>query len=108
MLCDAIARAERGLVDADLGGRVIKQRIARKGQGKSGGIRALIAIRSAERAVFLYGFAKSERGNIASDKLAELKFYAGHWLALDDPPLDRAVADGDLQEVVCDQATEEA
>jgi len=108
MLCDAIARAEKGLVDANLGGRLIKQRVARRGQGGSGGFRTLIAIRSAERAVFLYGFAKSERGDIAPDKLAELKFYAGHWLALDDATLDRAVADGDLQEVVCDQATEEA
>src|SRR5437870_1028346 len=80
MLCDAIARAEKGLVDANLGGRLIKQRVARRGQGRSGGFRTLIAIRSAERAVFLYGFAKSERGDIAPDKLAELKFYAGHWL----------------------------
>jgi hypothetical protein len=46
-LCDAIARAEKGLVDADLGGRVIKQRVARKGHGKSGGFRTLIAIRRA-------------------------------------------------------------
>jgi len=29
----AIERAERGIVDADLGGGLIKQRVARQGQG---------------------------------------------------------------------------
>ena len=106
MLCDAIARAEKGLIDADLGGGLIKQRLARKGQGKSGGFRTLIAIRSDRRAVFLYGFAKSDRGNIAPDKLADLKFYAGHWLGLDDATVEVAVANGDLQEVFYGQATE--
>jgi hypothetical protein len=37
ILVDAVARAEKGQVDADLGGGVIKQRIARPGRGKSGG-----------------------------------------------------------------------
>jgi hypothetical protein len=45
-LCDAIQRAERGLVDADPGGCVIKQRIARKGQGKSGGFRSIVLFRN--------------------------------------------------------------
>jgi hypothetical protein len=36
-LREAIARAERGLIDADLGGGLIKQRVARQGQGRSGG-----------------------------------------------------------------------
>jgi hypothetical protein len=55
----AIENAERGLVDADLGGGVIKQRVARLGQGKSGGYRMLIGFRSKRMAVFLFGFAKS-------------------------------------------------
>ena len=72
-LCDAIERAERGLVDADLGGGIIKQRVARTGQGRSGGYRLLIAYHSGKRAVFLYGFAKSERDNIEADELETLK-----------------------------------
>ena len=44
-LCDAVERAERGLVDADLGGGVIKQRIAWRGQGRSGGFRTIVAFR---------------------------------------------------------------
>jgi hypothetical protein len=57
-LAEAILAAERGLVDADLGGGLIKQRIARPGQGKSGGFRTLIAYRRSERAVFLFGFCE--------------------------------------------------
>jgi hypothetical protein len=65
----AVARAERGLVDADLGGGVVKQRVARPGQGRSGGFRALIAYRARTRSVFLFGFAKSARGNVDDDEL---------------------------------------
>ncbi len=68
-LTDAIARAERGLLDADLGGGVIKQRVARPGQGRSRGWRVPVAYGTDERAVFLFGFAKSERDNITSDQL---------------------------------------
>lgn len=64
MMREAVERAARGLVDADLGGGIIKQRVARPGQGRSGGFRVLLAYRSGDRAVFLYGFAKGERDNI--------------------------------------------
>ena len=60
-LCDAVERAGRGLVDADLGGGVIKQRIARRGRGRSGGFRTIVVFRRGERAFFVHGFAKSDR-----------------------------------------------
>ena len=63
-LSEAVGRAERGLIDADLGSGIIKQRVARAGQGRSDGYRMLLAYRSGDRAVFLCGFAKSERENI--------------------------------------------
>ncbi len=69
-LMRAVRSAEDGLVDADLGGGLIKQRIARSGQGKSGGFRTIIAYRRGNRAVFLFGFAKSERENLDDDELA--------------------------------------
>jgi hypothetical protein len=69
-LCEAVDRAERGLIDADLGSGLIKQRVARPGQGRSGGFRTLLAYRAASRTVFVYGFAKSERGNIDPDERA--------------------------------------
>ena len=60
-LCEAIQRAGRGLIDADLGGGLIKQRVAREGQGRSGGYRMIVACQAEGRAVFLYAFAKNER-----------------------------------------------
>jgi hypothetical protein len=73
VLCNAIQDAERGLIAADLGGGVIKQRIARSGHGKSGGFRKLIGFRAGARAFFVHGFAKNEKGNIGRDELAALK-----------------------------------
>jgi hypothetical protein len=76
LLIEAIDRAEKGLIDADLGGGVIKQRVGRPGQGRSGGYRTLIAFRSGDRAVFVFGFAKNEQDNISRDNLRNL----GMWL----------------------------
>src|ERR1700681_309703 len=82
VLLDAISRAEKGQVDADLGGSVIKQRIARPGQGKSGGYRTIILFRQGERAVFVYGFAKSERATLNADEEKQFKEAARHVLRL--------------------------
>ena len=98
-LCDAIERAERGLVDADLGSGIIKQRGARTGQGRSGGYRLLIAYCSGKLAVFLYGFAKSERDNIESDELETLKEIGAAWLEAKKERLEYAIKEGILKEV---------
>ena len=82
-LSEAIQRAEKGLVDADLGGGVIKQRIARKGGGRSGGFRTIVLFRRGELAFFVYGFAKSDRGNLRPDELATFRLLADEYLALD-------------------------
>jgi hypothetical protein len=98
-LCGAVSDIERGLIDADLGGGVIKQRIARKGGGKSGGFRALILLRMGERAFFVHGFAKSDRDNLRDDELAALKKLAGEFLNYEEAALAKAVAGGTLTEV---------
>jgi len=98
-LLDAVACAERGQVDADLGGGVIKQRIAGSGQGKSGGYRTIIVFRRGERAVFVYGFAKNERENIRADEEKEFKESARYILGLTDRQLEELVKRGDLVEV---------
>lgn len=102
-LCEAIGRARRGLIDADLGRGVIKQRVARPGQGRSGGFRVLVAYRAGERAVFLYGFAKSERDNISARDLADWQARAQEVLRADDELIERNVADDHLREVYCEQ-----
>ena len=98
-LRDAIERAERGLIDADLGGGVIKQRVARTGQGRSSGYRMLIAYRSGSRAVFMFGIAKNDRGNIDEDELATLREIGEGWLAAQPEQLDNAIKEGILEEM---------
>lgn len=98
-LLDAIDRAERGLIDADLGSGVIKQRVARAGEGKSGGFRVIVFLRHGERAFFVHGFAKNEKDNIHQDELAVLKRLAMAMLAYDDAALELAMANGTLMEV---------
>jgi hypothetical protein len=98
-LAEAVSRAERGLIDADLGGGVIKQRVARPGQGRSGGFRVLIAYRAKTRSVFLFGFAKSERDNIDDDELATLRDVGQEFLEANEAALAEALAKGVLLEV---------
>ncbi len=98
-LLDAVSRAESGRIDADLGGGLIKQRVARQGQGRSGGYRMLVAFRVQGRAVFLYGFAKSERENIEPNELLSLRQIASLWLAAEPEKIALAVAHGALQEI---------
>ena len=97
-LAEAVTRAGEGLVDANLGGGIIKQRVARKGQGRSGGYRTLIAYRVGDFAVFLFGYAKSERANISDDELSGLQIIAGQWLG-DEGRLNKDLVAGILIEV---------
>ena len=105
-LSEAIERAGRGLIDADLGGGIIKQRVARSGQGRSGGYRMLVAYREGIRAVFLYAFAKNERENINPDEVLAFREIGAAWLAADARRLAQALEDGRLQEVTNDENNE--
>lgn len=95
----AAERAEQGHIDADLGGQLIKQRVARRGEGRSGGYRTLIAFHAPSRSVFLYGFAKNEKENISDDELDDLKKLTRLLLSYDDGQLDQAMAAKELVEV---------
>ncbi|HJZ42269.1 MAG TPA: type II toxin-antitoxin system RelE/ParE family toxin, partial [Hyphomicrobiaceae bacterium] len=99
----AVRSAEEGLVDADLGGGLIKQRVARPGQGKSGGFRTIIAYRRGDRAVFLFGFAKSERENLDDDEVAYWQRVGRTYLGLDDDGIEAAIAGAELAEVSYDE-----
>jgi len=101
-LCSAIAGAACGLIDADLGGGVMKQRIAREGAGKSGGFRTIVLFRRGERAFFVHGFAKNEQDNIRDDELAAFRLLAAEMLAYDDKALARAIGNGTLMELTRD------
>jgi len=94
--------ASQGIIDADLGGGIIKHRIARPGAGSPAGSGQSFCSRSA-RLLFVYGFAKSERSNIESDELKAFRKLASVMLAYDEEALTAAVGEGALMEVMCDQ-----
>ena len=98
-LREAIERAEQGLIDADLGGGLIKQRVARPGRGRSGGYRMIVGYRVKDRAVFLLGFAKNERENIEDNELLSLRETAERWLAADASRIKKELELGNLQEI---------
>jgi hypothetical protein len=104
-LCKAITDAEKGLISADLGGGVIKQRVAREGEGKSGGFRTMVLFRTGTRAFFVYGFAKNERDNIDHHELTEFKRLAAIMLNYSDVELDCAIKRNVLAEVIYEDKT---
>ncbi len=98
-LMAAVDEMERGLIDADLGGHVLKKRVALAGRGKSGGVRTLLAYKVGNKAFFVYGFAKNARANISTEELKALKHLAKALLGYSDKALTEAIEYGALIEV---------
>jgi len=101
-LCAAVAEMVQGLVDADLGGGVVKKRVGLAGRGKRGGARTLVATNKGSRWFFVFGFEKSTRANISDDELEALQDIARDLLARTGQQLDLAVEDGTLEEICHD------
>jgi len=99
MLSNTVEQMERGLIDADLGGNLFKQRLALPGRGKSGGARTIVATRFAGMLVFLYGYEKSERDNIAKRELQLYQEIARVLLAMTEDEVAIAIALRKLTEV---------
>lgn len=96
-----------GSYDADLGGGVFKQRVAREGGGKSGGFRTIILFRVGSHSFFAHGFAKSDKANVSAKELKALKRLAGVLLGFSDAQLEAAQAAGELIEVESNDGDEE-
>ena len=98
-LLDATKEMVSGLIDADLGGYVLKKRLALRGRGKSSGARTIVATKFGVRWFFLFGFDKNERSNIDSDELKSLQQLALTLLSFDTTQLANALSDGQLIEL---------
>ena len=98
-LCEAVREMEAGLYEANLGGGLLKKRIARPGQGKSGGFRTLVAMNKGNKWFFVFGFSKNVRSNIDKDEEESLKKLASHLLSLSPLALVTAQCAGELMEV---------
>lgn len=99
VLCDAIDRAERGIIDADLGGGLIKQRVARPGKGHRGGYRAIIVWRARQRGVFVHGFAKSGKADLSPNELEDFRDLGVLLLGYSDEALKIAITAKELVDV---------
>jgi hypothetical protein len=99
-LCETVNRLEAGQADADLGGGVFKARVARQGEGKSGGYRVIVFYRSAERTFFAYGFAKSDRANIDRGELQIFKDEAKDQLSMTDEQIKAWLRNRTLIEIL--------
>lgn len=102
MLCAAVREMSQGLIDADLGGGVVKKRIGLAGRGKRAGARTLVATNKGSRWFFLFGFEKNAQANITDDELAALQDIASALLTRSGAQLDEAIQDGALQEICND------
>jgi hypothetical protein len=98
-LCSAVAEMAQGLIDADLGGGVVKKRVGLAGRGKRGGARTLVATNKGNRWFFVFGFEKNDRANIGADELEALQDLAHDLLARTGPQLDLAVNKQTLEEI---------
>jgi len=99
VLCDAVIEMTAGLVDADLGGGLVKKRIRLPGRGKRGGARTIVATNRGDRRFFLLGFAKSERENIGEAEGRSLRQFAAWLLARTAPVIEGQIRTGELQEI---------
>ena len=101
-LCLAVVEMIQGLIDADLGGGVVKKRVGLAGRGKRGGTRTLVATNRGNRWFFLFGFEKKDRANISAEEKEALQSIARDLLARTTKELDAQVDDGTLQEICND------
>ena len=92
----------QGLIDADLGGNMVKKRVASPGRGKRGGARTLVATNKGDRWFFVFGFEKNERGNVTDEERKGLRRITEHLLNLKAAQLEEAVKDGSLKEICHD------
>lgn len=101
-LCQAVEEMANGLIDADLGGGIVKKRVGIAGRGKRGGARTLVATNKGTRWFFVFGFEKNERANISDEELEGLQSIAADLLARTARQLDEAIEDLSLQEICHD------
>ena len=102
-LCAAVEEMMQGLIDADLGGHVLKKRVALSGKGKRGGARTIVATNRGNRWFFVFGFAKNDKANISAKELVALKETAAFLLCRTDSELDEAVVEEELVEICHEQ-----
>jgi hypothetical protein len=98
-LLNILDQLEAGQPDANLGGGVFKMRIARSGEGKSGGYRVIVYFKSGDRTFYVHGFAKSDMANISQRELVRAKRQAKTLFAMTDNQIQAALKERMFEEI---------
>ena len=98
-LKEVVDRLDSGTFDADLGSGVYKMRLARLGEGKSGGYRVIVYFKNEFRTFFAYGFTKSARENIDEKELKAFRTDAKDQFSLTDEQIKLRLKNGTLIEI---------
>ena len=98
-LVAAMREVEEGLHDGDLGRNLIKKRMARAGEGKRGGYRTIIVYQKGKRAIFVYGFTKSDKDNLSVKELEGYQELAQIYSRFSKADIAKAVHGNELQEI---------
>ena len=98
-LCKAIEEIERGLIDDNLGGGLMKKRVALPGRGKRGSTRTLVATNHLDRWFFVFGFEKNDRDNLSAKELSAIKSLAADLLRLNLAQITTAITANTLQKI---------
>ena len=102
-LYSALEEIEKGLVDADLGRKLVKKRVKRQGSGKSGGYRTILAYITGKKAFFLYAFGKNQKSNITESEKSALEILGNSLLKMSETDIVKRLKDGSLIEVLEDK-----
>lgn len=96
----AVCEMQAGMIDAGLGGGLVKKRVALPGRGKRGGARTIVATNKDDRWIFIFGFSKNERDNISESELEAFKMIASDLMRMSIMELDLAKNSGILEELI--------
>lgn len=106
-LCHAVVRAENGLIDADLAGPIIKQRVARVGAGAARGYRTILVYQPGQMALFVHGFPKNTKANLTSAEKTTYAEFGKIVVAMDDASFEAAITKRKWRRVNCEQFRED-
>lgn len=85
--------------EANLGGYVLKKRMATKDRGKSGSARTIVVFKKEGHCFFVYGFEKNEKENISVSEKKAFKLLAKELLGFSDFLLNGHVRNNQLLEI---------
>jgi hypothetical protein len=99
----AAGEIEAGLIDARLGGFLLKKRISAPGRGKRGGYRVILGYRQGDRLIFVHGFAKNETETITRRETEALRKLCEIYMRADAEVFGQMIAKKLLLEIDPDE-----